>query len=653
VSGRIAHVWLAAVALVRLSAGCEPAQCADADEDGYGLRCTAGLDCDDSNPERNVDCLAVPPPDCDASPNQPGCPCLEGQIAACYRGPAGTRAVGICRGGRVRCVAGHYGLCDGEVLPDPFEVCDLEDGDCDGRVDERVTSPCGACDPSCVGGVWGGADAPFEGGRPLALADDQSLTLATTTVDSSTVWVPNTEDGTLSRIDAATARETGRYLTAALGAVPPEPSRVAVDWNGDAWVLNRAFGGQGSATKVAGALERCVDRDGDGAITTSRGPDEVLPFGGDECVLLHVPVGGPASAGADGSVPRAIAIDGDRGLDDVSGGDPWIGLHGEQALVELDGTTGEVLRRLETPGFAAYMAAFDSHGVLWLGSQRGVLLRVDPALEPPDVTRIELDGDCYETYSLAIDAEDRLYLTGFACDRVWRYEPWRGVFEPLSVPASPRGAAIDGDTMWVAHTDGRASVISLETFSVDTTIDLDLGPAPALRPRETIGVATDVLGHVWLVSESGGPSGGGVATRLDATSRSVEAHVEVGRSPHAQGDLTGWQRIGAREPEGAASHVFEGCDDGFDTQWQRLHLDADLGTGGEIEVALRRGATREALATEPFRELGTVPGLALPVELELADGGVVEVRVVIRTRSQRSAPVLRRVGLQWGCGGPG
>jgi streptogramin lyase len=538
------------------------------------------------------------------------------------------------------------------VLPDAFELCDLEDGDCDGRIDERVTSPCGACDASCVGGVWGSAETPFEAEAPLALTEDGSLTLAVRPITTSTVWIPNSEDGTLSRIDAETATETARYATADLAGVPPEPARVAVDWNGDAWVLNRAFGGQGTATKIAASLERCVDRDEDGAIRTSRGPGEVLPFGDDECVLLHVPVGAPAS-GDDGAVPRAIAIDGDRGLDGASGGDAWVGLHGEEAIVEVDGLTGEVRRRIETAGFASYMAAFDARGVLWMGSQRGVLLRIDPSLEPPDVTRVELDASCFETYSLAIDREDRLYLTGFACDRVWRYTPWRGVFEPLTVPPSPRGAAILDDALWVAHSDGRATVVSLETFSVVTTIDLDLGPGEPLRPRDTVGAASDGLGHVWLVSEAGGPNGGGVASRVDGVARSVDAQVEVGLSPHAQGDLSGWQRLGEREPEGTARRVFLGCETGFATDWQRLHLDVTPGAGGSVALAIRRAERVEALAAEAFVPLGVFPGVALPIDLEVADGGVIEVEVVLRSGSHRSAPVLRRLGIEWGCGGPG
>lgn len=632
--------------------GCEPDGCVDADEDGLGLRCPAGPDCDDTNPERTTDCDVVPPPDCNVSPTSPGCPCLPDELDTCYRGPAGTRGVGACRVGRVRCTNGHFGLCLGEVLPQTLERCDGVDDDCDGRVDERVTSPCGACDASCVGGVWGNDDAPFTASPPLVLTEHRALTLEQRELAAATVWVTNTADGTVSRLDASRALELSRHLTAEPSGANAEPTRVAVDFAGDAWVLNRTFGGQGSATKIAGSPERCVDRDGDGVITTSSGPSPV-PFARDECVLVHVPVGEPAHDGEDGAVPRAIAIDGDRGLDGASGGNPWIGLYGEHAVVQLDGVTGAALRRIALDDVAPYLAAIDSLGVVWIGSQRGVLVRIDPTTAPPTSTRIELRDDCFETYSLAIDTQDRLYLTGYSCDRVWRYEPWRGVFTPLTVPPSPRGAALVGDSLWLAHTGGLATEVALDTFTVRRTIDLgstELGSE--LTPRQTIGSALDSVGHAWLVSETGGAHGGGLATRVSLASGAVDAQVEVGRAPHVQGDLSGWQRIGQRAPEGSARHVFTGCGEGDPTDWRAIHVHAQLGTGGELEVQARRASDEASLASVPLQTVGLLPRDAASIPLTLEPGGVVEVVVTLRTRSHRSAPLLELVGLEWACSGP-
>ena len=626
--------------------GCDANSCRDVDLDGFGERCATGPDCDDANADRNVDCVSILPPDCDATPTATGCPCIEGQLANCYRGPIGTRGQGICRAGRSQCVSGHYGACVGQVLPLAFEICDGIDNDCDSRADESVTSPCGRCDASCTGGVWGDGGTPFTAEEPLAVNARGDLTLASEeTLGASTLWVPNGDDGTVSRIDTNARREVARYRSGPTQDVPLQPSRVAVDWNLDAWVANRSFEGIGSVIRIAGTPERCLDRNMDGVIRTSMSPEDLLPFGDDECVVLH------SSIGPINGIPRAMAVDGDRGLDGVSGGNVWLGLYSGETIVELDGITGEEMQRIETPGFAPYMAAVDGRGIVWMGSQRGVLTRIDPSTSPISVERIELNMPCYETYSLAIAPSNDLFLSGFACNRVWRYRPTTRALEGIDVPESPRGLAIGNmpgaaGTLWVAHTDGRLSKIDIDTFTLTETFDLD---GDDRAPRDSIAVGVDGSGAPWTVSEQdrSSPATLGIATRLGSDGPS---HISVGFAPHVQGDLTGWQRLTNVAAEGNARHVVLGCGDD-ETMWRAIHLDADLG-GGTIEVFARHASSVDGLAVETFTLVGSTASASPPFVLELAPGGVVEVELHLIARSRRSAPIVRRVGIEWVCGGP-
>lgn len=101
---------------------------------GYVLQ---GGDCDDTNP------LIYP-----------------GISQTCYSGPAGTNNVGSCQSGTQTCqVNGTWTVCSGQVTP-VAEICNGLDDDCDGMIDEGVTSP----------------DIDIQGGSPLVSIFDGDIT---------------------------------------------------------------------------------------------------------------------------------------------------------------------------------------------------------------------------------------------------------------------------------------------------------------------------------------------------------------------------------------------------------------------------------------------------------------------------------------------
>lgn len=615
------------VACALTQCGNDPPPCLDNDLDGYGVGCEAGADCDDTNPLRNVSCEGEGP-DCATDPQLTGCACLPGSAAECFPGTAESIGVGMCIGGRSRCVNGFWGLCEGAIGPQG-EFCDGADQDCDGEIDEGVASPCGGCTPGCIGGVWGEGDAPFVPGDEVpgeetVITTRGWLTLPFTELSEGQVWIANSDESTLSRIDATSLEEDGRYR------VGRDPSRVAVNYDGDAWVLGRNFGGVGELMLVAGDDESCVDANANGTIETSSGSDLVA---GDECVLRGTSVGG------EGDLPRALAVDGNAGLDGTSGGDLWIGLYEAERILHLDGLSLEVIDSIDVPGFQPYAFAFDSLGVLWGISRDGLLLslnRFAPA-EPPQIREVPLA--CFELYGLAIDDEGRVAMTGFGCDQVTVYDPVADHYVSIATPPSPRGAVTSGSSLFIAHTSGLMS--ELITHPLELVSTRDLGDA-----LESIGIGI-TESHVWIASSRGDISGAGLATAVPRDT-GMRVQLPVGRGPHTQGDLTGAKRRGAFAERGVARHLFVGCPDGA-TDWGTLRVTANF-AGGTVTVNARHGESEDSLGD--FETLLVAQEGDVSVVTSYPNGGVVEVEVVLETPARDAAPRLRRIGYEWACPGP-
>jgi streptogramin lyase len=532
------------------------------------------------------------------------------------------------------------------VLPS-FEICNGLDDDCDGSSDEGVQSPCGGCNPECTGGVWGAPGTAFVAEGNLAVTASAELTLQREAWSALTLWVPNSDEGTVSKIDASSARELARYRTR--GA---NPIRAAVDRRGDAWVLDGSLLGQARLTKLAGVPERCVDRNGDG-LRTSQRPDDVLPLGADECVLLDLPLG------AAGDDARSLALDGALAPDSERAGNVWVGLAAAQRLIALDGSSGAQIASVELPDFHAYASAFDAWGVLWLLDRDGFIASVDSFQQPLAAKIREVPFGCYALEGFSLDAQGRLLMSGFGCESVLCYDPQRDSWQKTQVTSllSPRAMLTLPAASWVGYESGSiASVVSVP-LGVGKTLSLASGDT---TPYETVALSSDTLGQLWAISTQGGPDGRGLATRFDPDTTQVTAQVPVGLGPRGGGDLSGAAFAANFAPEGQTTHVFLGCaaDGAGDagaatrTQWKNVHVASVFGAGASVEVAVRHADQEQQLSAATFKVLGTLPQMDPPFALDVPEGGVLEVRLVLRSVGALGAPRVARVGVEWHCPGP-
>jgi len=504
------------------------------------------------------------------------------------------------------------------------------------------------------------------------------------TVDA--LWVANTQDwdrGSVSKIDTSGVKELARYfsttcLSNAGGSRNPcdgttgccarddyarfqhrqahqpegphqavqtsdgSPTTVAVDHNGDVWVMNRAFVGQPSVTKIAFDPRDCAERNGRAGIQTSSDanddgvidtdcdrngvPDDlnttctggrVKEFYGDddECVLFTTNVGEPQRVG--------------RGLTLTPTGNPsdaWASTYNDGRLFRIDGASGVIATQVSLPPPVDAMTA-DRSGILWV--QSGQSLRYFDFRTPGTVGLVRVPtgftlGLGFGDSSISLDPDQNIWVSALMnasmTPSVFRYTPNRSSFASLAAgfwtrvtnPGTNAGASglpnkvvVDARTSdsyfaWVAR-DGRwiarvdASAIALPNGS-DTTVDASASPAIRVGGSMTLGAAVDSAQNVWGISANGSTltrleidATGAVAPGPDSLSLIID-DVATMPNPWGNGDLTGFALQHFTAASGAYSVVFRGCAGGNAT-WLSASWDADTPPQTGLTVRARSGPT--------------------------------------------------------------
>jgi hypothetical protein len=325
--------------------------------------------------------------------------------------------------------------------------------------------------------------------------------------DFSYIWIANSSQGTVSKINTQTMEEEGRYI------VRPDsngsPSRTSVSLNGDVAVANRS----GGLTKIHAFEENCPEPG-----NTSTGGDDILPWQ-DGCIAWHTPMAYQSQrpvAWAPGVYDPHDCLWKDEKV--------WTSgtMGGGVEVVLVDGDTGVIEQTVFVPevpndGFGIYGGAVDSEGNFW-GTQLGggTMVRVDR-----DDYEYETWPANYGGYGMTVDENGRVWQCSY---QVTRFDYASETFETNNNAGGSGGCMADGNGLiWLASNPMVA--VDIETLDVVQTIGL---------PNYVHGVSVDFYGFVWGVTQ-----GQPFAYRVDPATEEIETFTGL-VGPYTYSDMTGW-----------------------------------------------------------------------------------------------------------------
>jgi DNA-binding beta-propeller fold protein YncE len=357
----------------------------------------------------------------------------------------------------------------------------------------------------------------------------------------SYVFVANSQESTVSKINTRTLVEEARYETGGTS-----PSRTSVSVDGKAMVVaNRGVG----VAKYWVRTDLCDPMaNGQPGLQTSDGKDNVLPFGEDDCLAWYQDF-----AGMDFTVQRPVAWTPGEGechanqkvwTTTAAGGSGPTQCGPQGVWVHLlDGETGTIDDTIHIPenefncdhtgsglgvGLGPYGGAVDAEGNFWFhGWGNGKLARVDFQTHTVDITN---GGG----YGITVDTKGRVWLSS----SISRYDPVTGMRQSANVSTSGGIAQDLQGRIWAAGQNGVVWV-DMETLAVGDSVALPV-------TNQVKGVSVDIDGYIWAVAQDDTH-----AYKIDPDTYDYEFYDGLD-GPYTYSDMTGGAvyNVTCNPPEG-------------------------------------------------------------------------------------------------------
>jgi len=333
--------------------------------------------------------------------------------------------------------------------------------------------------------------------------------------DFSYIWIANSQQNTISKIDTQTLVEKGRYW------VRPDsggsPSRTSVNLSGDVVTASR----NGGFTKFYAQIEDCVESNGVPGIQTST-DSNMLPWDQEECRAWHTPMGYSSqrpAAWTQGTFNNATCQYENQKVW-TSGNNLQ---NGTVDVLLVNGDTGAIESNVQVSGINAdfygiYGAAVDKDGNFW-GSQlsQGYLVNVNRQTLQYKTWPMAASG-----YGMTVDSQGYVWTCS---STVARFDPMTETWQTNSVGGSG-GCMEDGKgTLYMSGGNNNIVAVDTETLQVKATYPVN---------QYVHGISIDFYGYVWGVSMAN------EAYRLDITQNGAFQTFSNLVGAYTYSDMTGF-----------------------------------------------------------------------------------------------------------------
>jgi hypothetical protein len=343
----------------------------------------------------------------------------------------------------------------------------------------------------------------------------------------SYIWIANSSQGTMSKIDTETMVEEGRYMVRPDGA--GSPSRTTVALSGNVAIAAR----HGGVTKVWANHADCVESNGQPGLQTSEGGLDVLAWDVEECRAWHTPLGYESNRPM-AWAPGVFNDNTCKWQDEKLWTSGWN--HGGPEILLLNGDSGAVEEWIEVPDEPKHLygGAVDGNGNFWGLVRNDNLIRVDRE----DFTLQSWEYPGGPGYGISVDSKGRPWLCGGG--HASRFDPeaetWQTTPGGLEVYGIG-GCMTDGNGTLYTGLYGWGKLIAIDTETVTHA-------GQYVIPSYVHGVSVDFAGKVWGVSFSGSD-----AYRVDPETGHYDVFSGL-TGAYTYSDMTGFALSHAGTPAG-------------------------------------------------------------------------------------------------------